>query len=386
MKGFAKLLLSFAFVGGLALAGVVYVAISFLSTAPSSAPDQVVFEIRPGESFKAVAHRLESEGLVTSAWKLELFARISRTGMKVRIGEYALRRDFLPREIMQVLVSGKSIEYPITVPEGSNRFEIAEILAKSNLIDRLEFMTLTEDRSFIEDTLGQQVSTLEGYLFPETYKITKFTGARGLVRMMVERFKESYRKLQTVPGWSRGELTDTQIVTMASIIEKETGAPEERPVIASVFYNRLRIKMPLQTDPTIIYGLWLEKGSWNGSLPRAELQRPGPYNSYMNQGLPPGPISNPGYEALKAAGSPQRSDFLFFMSRNDGTHTFSREYGQHASAVKEYWHHRKSGDNKSWRDLKKRDKVPERVAEAPNDPLKKTAIPANGVTGALKKK
>ncbi len=341
-----------------------FFAIQFLSTAPSSSTEPVVFEVRPGESFKAIAHRLQEQGLVTSSWKLEVFARVARSGAKVRVGEYALRRDFRPREIMQVLISGKSIEYAITIPEGANRFEIADLLMKSQLIDRVEFMALTESPSFIEDVLGLPVSTLEGYLFPETYKVTKFTGARGFVRMMVERFKENYKRLQTVSGWSRGSLSDHQIVTMASIIEKETGAAEERPVIASVFYNRLNIKMPLQTDPTIIYGLFLERGMWNGALPRAELQRPGPYNSYLNQGLPPGPISNPGFEALKAAGLPQKTDYLFFMSRNDGTHTFSREYSKHATAVREYWADRKKGESKSsWRDLKKREKVPDKVIE-----------------------
>jgi UPF0755 protein len=364
MKGLARTLVFLGVVLLLTLAGGGFFAIQFLSTAPSTSNEPVVFEVQSGESFKTISHRLQEQGLVTSSWKLEIFARVTRSGGKVRVGEYALRRDFRPWEIMQVLVSGKSIEYSITISEGANRFEIGDILMKSHFIDRVEFMALTENPSFIEDTLGQPVSNLEGYLFPETYKVTKFTGARGLIRMMVERFNENYKRLHEVRGWSRGHLTDHQILTMASIIEKETGAPEERPVIASVFYNRLKIKMPLQTDPTIIYGLFLERGMWNGALPRGELRRPGPYNSYLNQGLPPGPISNPGFEALKAAGLPQKTDYLFFMSRNDGTHTFSREYGKHATAVREYWDGRKTGESKSsWRDLKNRAKAPDKVTE-----------------------
>lgn len=366
MKGFVKVLAALGIVLALAAAGASFLALKFLGTAPSSSDEQVVFEVKPGESFKSVIHHLEEQGLITDAWKMALFARVARSGAKVRVGEYALRRNFLPREIMQVLTSGKSIEYPVTVPEGANRFEIAEILEKTHIIGRMDFMALTNDRSFIEEALGQKVDSLEGYLFPETYHITKYTGARGFIRMMVDRFKENYKRLTSTPGWSRGHLTDHQIVTLASIIEKETGAPEERAVIASVFFNRMRINMPLQTDPTIIYGLFLENGTWSGTLPRAELAKPGPYNSYLNPGLPPGPISNPGFEALKAAGMPRKTDYLFFMSRNDGTHTFSREYAQHADAVKKYWHDRKTGESKSsWRDLKKREKAPDRVAEAP---------------------
>lgn len=367
MKALAKFFTILAIVIALVGAGASYYAIRFLSTAPSGSDEQIVFEVKAGESFKAVARRLEEQGLVESAWKLELFARINRSGSKMRVGEYALRRNFRPREIMQVLVSGKSIEYPVTIPEGANRFEIAEILSKQGIIDRMDFMSLTNNKAFIREVLGQEVNSLEGYLFPETYHITKYTGGRGLIRMMVDRFKENYRKLGNTTGWSRSGLTDHQIVTLASIIEKETGAPEERPVIASVFFNRLRVNMPLQTDPTIIYGLFLERGAWDGSLPRSELQRPGPYNSYLNRGLPPGPIGNPGFEALRAAGMPQKTDYLFFVSRNDGTHTFSREYGQHHDAVKKYWSERRAGRSKtSWRDLQKREYVPDRVVEAPH--------------------
>lgn len=348
----------------LVMASASFLAIRFLGTPAAVGDEPVVFEVKPGESFKTVARHLEEQGLISSAWKLELYVRITRSGPKVRVGEYALRRNFRPREIVAVLTSGKSIEYSITVPEGANRFEIGEILEKTRIVSRDEFLRLTADQTFIEDVLGKDVDSLEGYLFPETYHVTKYTGAKGFIYMLVARFRANYSKIQELPGWSRGALSERQLVTMASIIEKETMAPEERSVIASVFYNRLRIKMPLQTDPTIIYGIFLEKGSWGGSLPREELRRPGPYNSYLNLGLPPGPIGNPGAEALKAAGMPAKTDFLFFMSLNNGTHTFSREYSQHAKAVSKYWRERRSGSDKSWRDLQKRDVAPDHVVEA----------------------
>lgn len=354
-------------VGLLAAAVAGFYGVRFLETAPSVSDEPVVFEVKPGESFRTVAHHLEEQGLVTSAWKLEVLARVARLRGKVRVGEYALRTSFRPKELMSVLISGKSIEYPITIPEGSNRFEIAEILAKSELAKIIkpdEFLRLTINPDFIEEVLDEQVDSLEGYLFPETYHLTKYTGARGLIKMMVERFKTSYAKVQQTPGWSRGKLTDRQIVTMASIIEKETMAPEERSVISSVFYNRMKIHMPLQTDPTIIYSIYLDKGSWDGALSHADLQRPGPYNSYLNPDLPPGPIGNPGIEALKAAGMPTPTDYLFFMSLNNGTHTFSRDYAQHAKAVSKYWSDRKTQAGGSWRDLNKRKATPEHVIES----------------------
>lgn len=365
MSGLTKFIvfvLALLLLGGGALT---ILGMSFLTTAPSASEEIVVFEVKPGESFKSVARHLEEQGLVSSAWKLELWARIRRSGSKVRVGEYALRRNFQPREIMSVLVNGKSIEYPVTIPEGSNRFEIADMLDKLKIVSREEFIELTGDEDVVEEMLGEPSSSLEGYLFPETYHLTKYTGAKGFVRMMVQRFKDNYAKVQKLPGWSRGTMTDRQVVTLASIVEKETGAPEERPVISSVFHNRMRIKMPLQTDPTIIYGILLERGSWNKALSRADLQRPHPYNSYLNQGLPPGPISNPGFEALKAAGMPAKSDYLFFVSRNDGTHVFSREYKQHQKAVSDFQLNAKAREGKSWRDLQKRQNTPEKVIEAP---------------------
>jgi UPF0755 protein len=340
---------------------VVYMAFDFLTHPPSLDDSVVVFEVKPGETFKAVAAQLEQAGLITSAWKMNLYVRLRRSGGSVRVGEYELRRNFRPTEILTVLTSGKSIEYIVTLPEGANRFEMAEILDKTGLIKKADFLRVAEDRAMARDALGIEVENLEGYLFPETYHITKYTGARALVFNMLGRFRENFKKVQEIKGWNRQGLTDHQVVTMASIVEKETGAPEERPLIASVFFNRLKKKMPLQTDPTIIYGLFLENGSWDGSLPRAELQRPGPYNTYLNQGLPPGPISNPGFEALNAVGAPAKSEFLFFVSRNDGTHTFSKDYAQHSKAVSKYWADRRAGDTKSWRDLKKRSNVPDLV-------------------------
>jgi UPF0755 protein len=270
------------------------------------------------------------------------------------VGEYAIRKNAVPPEIMAIITSGKSIEYAITVQEGFNIFEIGDLLERQGMIKKQEFMALAQDPAFIKELLGEVHPSLEGYLFPETYKITKFTGAKGLIRMMVERFKENYAKLAISSGWS---LTRHQTVTLASIIEKETGAPEERAIISSVFWNRLKKKMRLQTDPTVIYGVWQKNGVWAGNIRRDDLLSPSKYNTYLNEGLPYGPISNPGLEALKATIAPAQTEFLFFVSRNNGTHIFSKEYSQHQKAVGQFQLDRKAREGKSWRDLKKREGV-----------------------------
>lgn len=376
MKGFTKIGLAILIVALVAAVGVGFSAIQFLSTTVSDSNDQVTFEVKPGESFKTVAHHLEEQKLVSSAWRLEVYARLSKQAGKVRVGEYAVRRNFKPKELLAVIASGRSIEYPVTVSEGLNRFEIAEIVERQKIASKAEFLALSTDQDLIKELLGKERPSLEGYLFPETYHVTKYTGARALVRMMVERFKENFSKLKSIPGWSAHGLTDEQIVTLASIVEKETGAPEERPVIASVFYNRLNKRMPLQTDPTIIYGLWSETGVWNRNLSRADLQTPGAYNSYLNMGLPPGPISNPGFEALKAVGLPAQSDFLFFVSRNNGTHVFSKEYSQHQKAVTQFQLDRKAREGHSWRELKSREVVPDKVVDAISPKTQKPKSPS----------
>jgi UPF0755 protein len=179
--------------------------------------------------------------------------------------------------------------------------------------------------------------------------------------MMVERFKANFAKVTIPSGFA---LTPYQIVTLASIIEKETGAPEERSVISSVFHNRMRLNMRLQTDPTVIYGIWEQSGQWNRNITRQDLQTPTRYNTYTLPQLPHGPIANPGLQALQAAVAPAQTEFLFFVSRNDGTHVFSKNYAGHQQAVAEFQLDRKAREGKSWRDLKKREKAPEKVADA----------------------
>jgi UPF0755 protein len=333
-------------------------AYSFLNTPVSNDASEAVFEVRPKESFKTVATHLEESGLIRSARFLELYARFAKVGSKVRVGEYAIRRDARPKDVLAAITSGKSIEYSFSVPEGYNIFEIADIFAKKNITTRDEFLQMVRDPKLIHDLLGEDAPSLEGYLFPETYSYTKFTTPQQIVKMMVSRFKENFAKIKAL-----GELPLSQhdFVILASIIEKETGAPEERPLIASVFFNRLKINMRLQTDPTTIYGIWEKNGEWDRNISKQDLLTPSRYNTYTFTGLPYGPISNPGFDALKAAAQPATSDYLFFVSKNNGTHVFSKDLAGHVKATAKFQLDAKARAGHSWRELSKKAPPPKRA-------------------------
>ncbi len=359
MKSSTVRVLAIVFVVLVALGGVVvWQALSFVRTAPSKDDTLVVFNVKSGQTLRDIAAQLQAQQLITDARKFRAYVRIKSLGSRVRTGEYALKRNMSPSEILKILASGRSIEYVVTVSEGLNRFEIAAIVERIGIGTRAEFLRLTQDREFIRRTLGDDLPTLEGYLYPETYYVTRASGVRGLVRQMVAKFNASFAQVPAAVGSDIAvALKKHEIVTLASIVEKETGAAEERPLISSVFHNRMRKGMKLQTDPTVIYGIWVRSGTWNRNISRADLTTPTPYNTYVIPSLPPGPIANPGLPALMAAVRPAKSEFLFFVSRNDGTHVFSRDYGQHRTAVGDYQLNKKAREGKSWRDLQNRPKV-----------------------------
>lgn len=377
MSPLTRVLLIFVAVATAAAAVVAWQGVRFIRTPAGSDTATIVFELRSGQTAHEVSSRLEELGLITDARKFRAYARLMGRGGRVRVGEYALRKNMTPSEILRILASGKSIEYVVRVSEGLNRFEIAALIDRIGVGTGAEFLQLTADREFIQAVLGEDVPTLEGYLFPETYYVTRASGIKTLVRQMVGKFKEMYSQVQLGSALAV-PLSKHQLVTLASIVEKETGAPEERTVISSVFHNRLRKGMRLQTDPTVIYGIWVQSGTWNRNISRKDLTTATPYNTYAISGLPPGPIANPGLEALRAAASPAKSEFLYFVSRNNGTHVFSREYSQHQNAVGEYQLDKRARAGKSWRDLKDRDKSPAVVQEA-------TARASSGVKPKRKK-
>ncbi|ASD65260.1 endolytic transglycosylase MltG [Bdellovibrio bacteriovorus] len=343
-----------ASVGG----GVAYLAYQFTNSRPSDVAQDVVYEVTPGKGFATIAKELEEKGLVKNATFFNLFARFKGDRSKIKVGEYLLRTNMIPAEVLEAITSGKSIARSFTVSEGLSTYEIAELYEKQGFGTAESFMALVRDPALIQSLLGEKADSLEGYLFPETYMLTKYTDTKTLISNMVKRFLYVYNEVMAQAEIK--SMTRNQVVTLASIIEKETGAPEERPLISSVFHNRLAKKMRLQTDPTVIYGKAEALGKIVINITRADLQTPTRYNTYVIYGLPPGPIANPGREAILAAVKPQESQYLFFVSQNDGTHVFSEDYKGHQRAVQKFQLDRKAREGKSWRDLQKRPTTPDK--------------------------
>lgn len=340
--------------GGLALIFAVAIGAAFfgyqlLKTPVSSDNAEVIFEVAPGESVTTVAHELQKNNLIRNATIFLTYSRFTNQSSKIKVGEYSLNQAMTPDEILSVLVSGKSIARSLTVVEGLNLFDIGTIFEKAGIGTRQEFMALAYDKEFIKSLLGENLGSLEGYLFPETYKFTKFESLKSIITQMVRRFLVVWKEIEPLAQdmkWTRN-----QVVTFASIIEKETSAGADRPIVSSVFHNRLDKKMRLQTDPTVLYGMALKVGFMPSNITKNDLLTPTLYNSYTNAGLPPTPISNPGKESLFAAVKPAISKYLYFVSRNDGTTVFSETLEKHNAAVKTYQMNPKAREGKSWKDL-----------------------------------
>ena len=315
---------------------------------PLSMSAYTIVHVQHGDSLRAISENLRLKGVISNQDEFLLWGKIFRHGSKIRTGEYGIPTGTTMDGLFSILRSGKSLGYRVSIPEGSNMLEIAQRLEELKLCSAEAFMKVVRDPQFIRSVLGRSVFSLEGYLFPDTYFFTKIDGAKIIARKLVQRFKDKTSHLTIPNGWSLD-----QVVTLASIIEKETGAEEERPLISSVFHNRLRKKMRLQTDPTVIYAKYLVSGHYELKISREDLGLEHSYNTYRKHGLPPGPISNPGLEALEAALNPAPSEYLFFVSRNDGTHVFTTEYKDHLRAVGDFQLNKKAREGRSWRDLKK---------------------------------
>ncbi|MCX5834147.1 MAG: endolytic transglycosylase MltG, partial [Deltaproteobacteria bacterium] len=273
---------------------------------------------------------LEAEGLLRQRELFHLFALMRNGTRQVRAGEYEFSGRMSPSDILGKLIRGEIKGYRITVPEGFTAREILDRLVASKLVDEKEFLRLSRDREFLS-TLGIEGRGLEGYLFPETYLLDRSMDTRTIIRTMVNQFWHHVTPSMKKRSADLG-LTVDQFVTLASIIEKETGRKEEMPLISAVFHNRLKRRMPLQSDPTVIYGL----PDFNGNLRKKDLLKKTPYNTYRFAGLPPGPIASPGMDALQAALQPTDVTYLYFVSKNDGSHHFSDHLSKHSEAVQKY--------------------------------------------------
>lgn len=295
----------------------------------SKVSKKVEVTIPEGATVTQIGKILEQAGVIRSADAFRYMVTYKKVGPKLKAGEQVLDASQNTTEIINALIRGSFKMYPVTIPEGLTMAQVADLMQEKGLSTREAFLKLCNDKAFIQ-SLGLDVPNLEGYLFPETYNFTKGTSTRDMIKAMVKAFLNVWSRYETAAEGN--PLNRHQIITMASIVEKETGAPEERPMIAAVFLNRLEKGMRLETDPTVIYGI----KDFNGNLTKKDLQTPTPYNTYVIDGLPPGPIANPGEDSIRAVLSPARVDYLYFVSKNDGTHQFSKTLKEHNNAVNQY--------------------------------------------------
>jgi UPF0755 protein len=292
---------------------------------PLLAPVRI--DVEPGQTFRQTAEKLEAAGLVPSGEALVAYARLREIDRKVHYGAYEFREPMRPIDLIEKMVSGEVLVFKVTIPEGRTLREITATLGEVGLGDAEEFLALARDPAFAR-SVGVEADTLEGYLFPETYFFSPYARKAEILGAMVGRFRDAVGRDLAEASAASG-LTPHQVVTLASIVEKETGKPDERPLIAAVFRNRLRIGMPLQADPTVIYGI----ENFDGNLTRRHLETPTEYNTYQRAGLPPGPIASPGREAVRAVLAPADVPYLYFVARDDGSHEFSVTLADHNRAV-----------------------------------------------------
>ena len=299
----------------------------------SRPPTTRIIEIPEGMTLRQLAARLEQERLIRSRWAFVLLGKLRAADRRIKVGEYAVHAGMRPGDMLADFLSGRVVLYQVTIPEGYTIVELAQVFAQQGVADPEALISLAHDRDFIR-SLSIEAASLEGYLYPNTYKFARHTKPKEILKEMVEGFRsvftpEFQQRAQEI------HMSLHQVLTLASVIEKETGVTQERELIASVFHNRLKRGIPLQSDPTVIYGL----DYFDGNLRKKDLDSKSPYNTYKNRGLPPGPIANPGLGSIRAALYPAPTRNLYFVSRNDGTHQFSSTLAEHNRAVDKYQRH-----------------------------------------------
>jgi UPF0755 protein len=333
MKAFNKAMMMFVIMviaAALLVGGVVYYGATRWKS-----PEAREVIIRSGSSLRGIASQLYDEKVIGTPKLFEILARARGVSRGLRAGAYEFPAGSTLSEVLRKLASGDVKEYAFTVIEGWTIDDIAAALvgqpylAGPSVPEQLA--RLAKDGGFVASVGVEDAPSLEGYLFPDTYLVEKPIEASTLLRQLVGQFHKVWAGLDDIAK-ARTPLSKAEIVTLASIVEKETGAEGERPLVAAVFLNRLKKGMPLQSDPTIIYGL---KG-FDGNIRKTDITNPHKYNTYVHPGLPPGPIANPGKASLEAVLTPARVDYLYFVAKGDGTHHFSTTLSEHLAAVRTY--------------------------------------------------
>lgn len=286
--------------------------------------------VMPRQKLKTTSEILNQYRIIRKPLYFYIYARVTGYGMRIKAGEYLLSASMTPRQILDMLAAGRVYLHKITIPEGYNLKEIADVFAESGLMEKSLFLKAAKNFK-LDNSLKTETDSLEGYLFPDTYFFPKGVSAEKIITTMTNQFQQVFTPEMIQQAHKEG-LSLHQAVTLASIIEKETSSDSERPIVSSVYHNRLKRGMRLESDPTVIYGI----ENFDGDITRKHLSTPTPYNTYTRHGLPPGPIASPGAKSLMAAVYPAQTDYLFFVSRKDKTHKFSRTFGEHSDAVRKY--------------------------------------------------
>jgi UPF0755 protein len=323
------------FFGGLiillVIAGILGLATWEFLVPYQGSPGGVFVELERGTTTKQLADRLQDEGVIRSRYAF-LIWRALHPKTTLQAGEYFFDKPLTPGDVFEKIHRGQIYFEELAIPEGSNMYDISALLKNLHSVKPEDFLKAATDPQTIRD-LDPAAPTLEGYLFPSTYRVTRKTTAVELCRLMTAEFRRQWRSLTE----GRSGTDVHRVVTMASMVEKETAIPDERPLIAAVFENRLHQNMPLQCDPTVVYAS-LRQNRYRGTIYKSDLTSTDPYNTYTHTGMPPGPVSNPGIASLKAALDPAKADYLYFVARpgSSGHHTFSSTLKEHDLAVRAY--------------------------------------------------
>lgn len=324
---------------GLAAGAVLYLGASSLREPADPNGESRVFWVNANESLEPIARRLDEDGLLPSSAffgprAFALYAKFTGKDRAIKAGEYDLSPALTPIAILDKLVQGQVKMHEVTLPEGLRLDEIAMRLQAAGISDAEEFLARARD-PVVARRNGLSADSFEGYVYPETYRFRRDTPPEELLACMVGELRKRLTA-EDFAAIEKSGLSLHQVVTLASIVEKESVPGPERPLIAAVYRNRLDIGMRLQSDPTVIYGVLQTQGAFDGNLKIVDLRADNPWNTYTRSGLPPGPIANPSLDAIRAVLSPADVSYLYFVSRNDGTHAFSTTLTEHNRAVKRY--------------------------------------------------
>ncbi|MFQ5789629.1 MAG: endolytic transglycosylase MltG [Acidobacteriota bacterium] len=295
--------------------------------------EEAFLTVSPGEPSASIAKALKDDGIIKDERLFLVALRFQGLTAQLQAGEYRFSGPASTLDVIARLVEGDVYYVSVTIPEGLTLIETAELLSERGL-GEAKALAQAFSRGELVARLDPEAQDLEGYLYPETYRFRRRPAPDEVARAMVSRFKSVFDASRRQKAEARG-MDVREVITLASVVEKETGRPDERPIIASVFWNRLKRRMPLQSDPTVIYEL-KRKGEFDGNLRRAHLKMESPYNTYLLSGLPPGPIASPGSHSIDAVLFPADTDYLYFVSKNDGSHHFSRTLREHSAAVRKY--------------------------------------------------